>query len=68
MTIAPVILLFADEKLLQEQAIQHRYMVIGYIAVWTIYIGYLLFLMSKLARLKKEEAEVNRADLSSLNR
>src|SRR5258708_26779445 len=56
--IAPVMFFFffADEKLLHERAVQHRYMVIGYIAVWTIYIWYLLFLGSKLARLKKEEA------------
>jgi heme exporter protein C len=56
MIAAPLMLFFFDDKLLHEQAIQHRYMVIGYIGVWTIYIGYLLFLMSKLARLKKEEA------------
>ena len=30
----------------------------GYLAAWTIYVGYLLFLMSKLARLKKEAAEL----------
>jgi len=34
-------------------------MVAGYIAVWTIYIGYLLFLMNKLAKLRKEEAALN---------
>jgi hypothetical protein len=28
----------------------------GYLAAWGIYIGYLLFLMNKLAKLKKEEA------------
>ena len=28
----------------------------GYLAAWGIYVGYLLFLMSKLARLKKKEA------------
>jgi len=54
----PLAFFFFDDKLLREQAVQHRYMVIGYIAVWTIYIGYLLFLGSKLARLKKEEAEL----------
>jgi len=54
----PLAFFFLDDKLLREQAVQHRYMVIGYIAVWTIYIGYLLFLGSKLARLKKEEAEL----------
>ena len=57
----PLVFFFADDKLLREQATQHRYMVIGYIAVWTIYLGYLLFLFSKLARLKKEEAELRSA-------
>jgi len=54
----PLAFFFADDKLLREQATQHRYMVIGYVAVWTIYIGYLLFLFGKLSRLKKEEAEL----------
>ncbi|HET9837518.1 MAG TPA: cytochrome c biogenesis protein CcsA [Candidatus Angelobacter sp.] len=54
----PLVFFIGDDKLLREQAVQHRYMVIGYIAVWTIYLGYLLFLASKLARLKKEEAEL----------
>jgi heme exporter protein C len=56
--LAPIMLFFQDEKLLHEKMVQHRYMVAGYIAVWTIYIGYLLYLMRKLARLKKEEAEL----------
>ena len=30
----------------------------GYLAAWGIYVGYLLLLMSKLAKLKKEEAEL----------
>jgi hypothetical protein len=30
----------------------------GYLAAWGIYAGYLMFLMSKLAKLKKEEAEL----------
>jgi heme exporter protein C len=30
----------------------------GYLAAWGIYVSYLLFLMSKLARLKKEAAEL----------
>jgi heme exporter protein C len=34
------------------------YLWAGYLAAWTIYVGYLLFLMSKLARLKKEAAEL----------
>ena len=51
--IVPAFLFFLiDEK--QEKMIQHRYMVIGYIAVWTIYIGYLLFLFAKLQRLRRE--------------
>jgi heme exporter protein C len=56
--LTPAIFLFADDKLLHEQMVQHRYMVAGYIAVWTIYIGYLLFLLSKLQRLKREGAAV----------
>lgn len=51
--IAPALFFFLiDEKL--EKMIQHRYMVVGYIAVWTIYIGYLLFLFAKLQRLRRE--------------
>jgi heme exporter protein C len=34
------------------------YLWAGYLAAWGIYIGYLLFLISKLARLKKEAAEL----------
>jgi heme exporter protein C len=34
------------------------YLWAGYLAAWGIYLGYLLFLMSKLARLKKETAEL----------
>lgn len=30
----------------------------GYLVAWGIYVGYLLFLMNKLARLKKEAAEL----------
>lgn len=57
--VAPaVVLLGVDDKLAREQMIQHRYMVIGYIAVWTIYIGYLLFLFAKLRRLHREAAEL----------
>src|SRR5262249_44716577 len=32
--LTPAIFLFADDKLLHEQMVQHRYMVAGYIAVW----------------------------------
>jgi heme exporter protein C len=56
--LAPAMFLFGDDKLLQEKMVQHRYMVIGYVAVWTVYIGYLLFLFAKLQRLKREGAEV----------
>lgn len=53
--IAPALLLFAiDDKVLREHMIQHRYMVIGYTAVWTIYGSYLLFLFAKLRRLHRE--------------
>jgi Cytochrome C assembly protein len=54
----PAAFLFADDKLLHDRMLQHRYMVIGYIAVWTVYISYLLFLFAKLQRLKREGAEV----------
>jgi hypothetical protein len=30
----------------------------GYLAAWGIYVGYLLLLMRKLAKLKKEAAEL----------
>lgn len=57
--IAPAVVLLAlDDKLVREQMVQHRTMVIGYIAVWTIYIGYLLFLLAKLRRLHREAAEL----------
>lgn len=56
--IAPLLFFFADDKLLREKLVQHHYMVAGYIAVWSIYIGYLLFLMRKLAKLTREEAEL----------
>ena len=58
MIAAPAILFFQEEKLLHEKMVQHHYMLAGYIAVWTIYISYLLFLFSKLKRLQKEEAEL----------
>ena len=52
--VAPALFNFflIDEQ--QEKMVQHRYMVAGYIAVWTIYIGYLLFLFGKLQRLRRE--------------
>jgi hypothetical protein len=34
------------------------YLWAGYLAAWGIYVAYLLFLMNKLARLKKEAAEL----------
>jgi len=37
----------------------HAYLWGGYMAAWGIYLAYLLFLMSKLARLKKEAAELH---------
>jgi heme exporter protein C len=52
--------LFADDaRLAHEKLVQHHYMVAGYVAVWTIYISYLLFLYSKLRKLRQEEAELN---------
>lgn len=55
---APLLLFFQDDKLLREKMVQHHYMVAGYIAVWTIYIGYLLFLYSKLKKLNREAAAI----------
>lgn len=58
----PALFLFAiDDKLVREQMVQHRYMVIGYVAVWAIYIGYLLLLFAKLRRLQKEADEIGLA-------
>lgn len=54
----PLLLLVADDQLLHEKMIQHRYMVFGYSAVWTIYTGYLIFLFVKLQRLKREGLEL----------
>jgi heme exporter protein C len=51
-TVVPGLFLFADDA--HEKMVQHRYMVAGYIAVWTIYIGYLLLLFAKLQRLRRE--------------
>ncbi|HKD79260.1 MAG TPA: cytochrome c biogenesis protein CcsA [Candidatus Angelobacter sp.] len=56
--LAPLLLFFQDDKALREQVVQHHYMVAGYIAVWTIYIGYLLFLYSKLKKLNREAAAI----------
>lgn len=36
----------------------HVYLWAGYLAAWGIYVGYLLFLVAKLGRLKKEAAEL----------
>lgn len=54
--VVPALLLFALDPV-QEKIVQHRYMMIGYLAVWTIYIGYLLFLFAKLRRLQREAEE-----------
>jgi heme exporter protein C len=54
----PAMFFFQDEKLIREKLVQHHYMVAGYIAVWTIYLGYLLFLFAKLKRLQREAAAV----------
>jgi heme exporter protein C len=59
--IAPLALFLADDRLEHEKLVQHHYMLAGYIAVWTIYIGYLLTLWGRLSRLKREEAELGRS-------
>jgi heme exporter protein C len=56
--IVPVFFSFFQLSPQQEKALQHRYMVIGYIAVWTVYISYLLFLFAKLQRLRREAASL----------
>lgn len=55
--VVPALLLFVLDQV-QEKIVQHRYMTIGYIAVWTIYIGYLLFLFAKMRRLHREMEEI----------
>jgi heme exporter protein C len=61
MLFGSAVLLWLDsdaDALAHEKLVQHHYMVAGYIAVWTIYIGYLLFLFNKLRKLHQEEAEL----------
>ncbi len=64
-----VFLLWLDsdaDALAHEKLVQHHYMVAGYIAVWTIYIGYLLFLFNKLRKLHQEEAELRTSEKKTL--
>jgi heme exporter protein C len=56
--VGPAIFNFFLIDPVREKMIQHRYMVAGYTAVWTIYIGYLLFLFAKLQRLRREGASL----------
>lgn len=58
--VVPALLLFVLDPA-QEKIVQHRYMVIGYLAVWTIYLGYLLFLFAKMRRLHREAEEFGTA-------
>lgn len=58
--VVPALLLFVLDPV-QEKIVQHRYMMIGYVAVWTIYIGYLLFLFAKMRRLHREMEEIETA-------
>jgi hypothetical protein len=44
---------------------QRVFMYSGYIVAWVIYIGYLLLLLTKLARLKREAAELAAGSLLS---
>lgn len=54
-TVVPALLLFATpDQVAHEKMVQHRYMVIGYSAVWTIYGSYLLYLFLKLKSLQHE--------------
>jgi len=50
--VVPALFFFVDP--IHEKMIQHRTMVIGYAAVWTIYASYLLYLFAKLRRLHRE--------------
>jgi len=52
MLLLPAMLLFQTPHRVSPYA----YLYGGYIATWTIYIGYLLLLLRKLLRLKREEA------------
>lgn len=54
MMMIPAMFLFAGTF----RATPRTYLVGAYIVVWTIYISYLLFLISKRSRLKREEAEM----------
>ncbi|HLW55287.1 MAG TPA: cytochrome c biogenesis protein CcsA [Candidatus Angelobacter sp.] len=54
--VMPAVFLFIDP--VREHMLQHRYMVFGYVAVWTIYIGYMLYLFAKLRRLHREADEL----------
>jgi heme exporter protein C len=60
-SIALLLLDGGANALAHEKLVQHHYMVAGYTAVWTIYIGYLLFLLNKLKKLREEEAELRKS-------
>ena len=53
--VLPVMLLFQVRQNLNPT----HYLYAAYIAAWVIYIGYLLLLMRKVARLKREAEELN---------
>ena len=50
----PVVFLFQVRQNLNPM----HYLYAAYIAAWVIYIGYLLILMRKVARLRREEEEL----------
>lgn len=52
--VMPALLLFQEP----EHISPTTYMYCGYIAAWVIYIGYLLLLTRKVARLRREQAEL----------
>ncbi|HKF21582.1 MAG TPA: cytochrome c biogenesis protein CcsA [Candidatus Angelobacter sp.] len=54
MVVSVVVNLLIDEQ--HEKIVQHRYMVMGYVAVWAVYAGYLSSLFAKLQRLRREAA------------
>lgn len=52
--VVPALLLFFTPDVAHEKSVQHRYMVIGYSAVWAIYGSYLFYLFVKLKNLQRE--------------
>jgi hypothetical protein len=54
MMAVPAMFLFQERQNLNPT----HFMYAAYISAWVVYIAYLLFLMSKVSKLKREEAEL----------